>query len=149
MEQLKVKIIEVLRIAEVAITEDQVQILDRGVPHIPKSLPPGKFGIYTFSFENKFLKIGKAGSSSNARFLSQHYRPSSSNSNLAKSILMDAEFERYSLSEENINVWIKQNVRRIDILVDASLGIFVLNLIEAFLHVYYQPKFEGFAKQRI
>ncbi|GEM_PF-5297747 len=44
--------------------------------------------------------------------------------------------------------WIKKNCRRIDILLDADLGIFTLELIEATLHYKYEPKYEGFLAQR-
>lgn len=149
MEHLQAKLIDVLAIAGVTVNEEQIQVIDRGFPHKPESLPKDKFGIYTFSFNGEFLKIGKAGASSSARFFSHHYNPNSSRSNLAKSLITANEFHAYNLSEDNVGTWMKQNLRRIDILIDASLGIFVLNLLEAFLHVAYQPKFEGFVNQRL
>ena len=148
MDKLKEKLISVIQLAGTNITEDQLQIIDRGVPHHPSGLPKGKFGIYSFRFADEFLKIGKVGQNSDARFRSQHYVPKSSQSNLAKSVLNDSDFDRFNLTENNIGDWIKQNVRRIDFIIDASLGVFVLNLIEAFLHLYFQPKYEGFKNQR-
>lgn len=58
------------------------KVIDRGLPHTPKSLQPGMMGVYTFLYDDRFLKIGKAGPSSNARFLSQHYNPGSEMSKL-------------------------------------------------------------------
>ena len=52
------------------------------------------------------------------------------------------------LTEKNIGSWTKQNTGRIDILLDASLGIFTPELIEAALHFKYGPRYEGFQNQR-
>ncbi len=125
-----------------------VRIIDRGIPHTPKSLEKGTMGVYTFLYNDEFLKIGKAGPSSNARFTSQHYLPRSSQSNLSKSILMDETMKVYGITEENVGDWIKNNTRRIDILLDKELGIFALELIEAALHYKYEPRYEGFNTQR-
>lgn len=124
------------------------EIVDRGVPHIPKLLPAGKMGIYTFWYDGKFLKIGKAGPKSNARYFSQHYLPNSARSTLAASILNDKRMQGKCISEDNVGTWIKNNCRRIDILMDADLGIFSLELVEAALHYKYEPVYEGFSTQR-
>ena len=124
------------------------EIIDRGVPHAPQMLKPGTMGVYTFLYKDKFLKIGKAGPNSNARFFSQHYLPTSSASNLSKSILNDAEMRTLGITEQSVGNWIKQNTRRIDIILDESLGIFTLELIEAALHFKYEPRYEGFKNQR-
>lgn len=105
-------------------------------------------GVYTFWFEGDFLKIGKAGPSSNARFLSQHYNPRSARSTLAASILLDRRMQEKGITENNVGDWIKNNCRRVDILLDSDLGIFTLELIEAALHYKYEPIYEGFATQR-
>lgn len=124
------------------------KILDRGLPHQPKGLPSGTMGVYTFNYNGLFLKIGKAGPSSNARFLSQHYNPNSAMSNLAKSILNDTDMQNLRINELNVGDWIKRNCRRIDIIIDAEAGIFTLELIEAILHYKYSPIYEGFITQR-
>lgn len=124
------------------------EIIDRGLPHKPKSLPIGMMGVYAFWYNDRFLKIGKAGSKSGPRFLSQHYNPKSAQSTLAASILRDPDMLQFGVTEENVGVWIKENCRRIDILVNVELGIFTLGLIEAVLHYKYEPKYEGFATQR-
>lgn len=123
-------------------------IIDRGIPHQPKNLPLNMMGIYTFYYEGKFMKIGKAGTNSKARFLSQHYNPRSAQSNLAASILSDNRMHGKGLNENNVGDWIKNNCRRIDILFDSELGIFTLGLIESALHYKYEPIYEGFDTQR-
>jgi len=129
------------------IAKGKIQIIDCGVPHSPTSLPEGKMAVYTFFYKNECLKIGKAGPNSNARYLSQHYNPKSSQSNLAKSLLADEKFPVKTFNEENIGDWIKQNIRRINILVDKDLNIYILNLIEAFAQLYFHPRYEGFDTQ--
>ena len=138
---------EVTRIAGHEIDISKIEIIDRGIPHIPKSLKTGTMGVYTFLYNDKFLKIGTAGPNSNARFLSQHYTGSAM-STLSGSILADPDMEKFRLTKDNVGQWIKNNCRRIDILLDVEVGIFTLELIEATLHYRYEPKYEGFASQR-
>ncbi|WP_372011385.1 hypothetical protein NBRC13296_12550 [Paenibacillus chitinolyticus] len=128
-------------------TDEQIAIVNRGRPH-KCTFKQGKMYVYTFSFNEDYLKIGKAGSNSKARFYSQHYNPESSQSNLAKSIILDPAMEFYSLSSSTVGDWIKNNVDRIDIEIDAKLGVFTLNLIESILHCLYLPRYEGFKTQR-
>lgn len=94
------------------------------------------------------MKIGKAGPNSNARFLSQHYNPNSAMSNLAKSILSDVNMQNLGITEQNVGDWIKQNCRRIDVVIDRKVGIFALELVEAILHYKYSPIYEGYINQR-
>ena len=43
---------------ECPIDSSKINIIDRGLPHIaPRSLPKGKMAIYTFVYEDRFLKI--------------------------------------------------------------------------------------------
>ncbi len=130
------------------IDHSKYEIIDRGVPHKPKSMPKGTMGIYSFWYEDKALKIGKAGPKSNPRFLSQHYNPKSAQSNLATSILKDTDMVSKGINEANVGDWIKESCRRVDILLDVELGIFTLELIEAALHYKYEPEYEGFVAQR-
>ena len=67
-----------------------------------------------FSDKDRVLKVGKAGQNSNARYMSQHYNPRSSQSNLANSLLKDEDaVQRYSINKENVSAWIKQNTDRV------------------------------------
>jgi len=118
-------------------------------PHKPKSLPKGKMGIYIFHHEKDCLKIGKAGANSGPRFKSHHYAIGRSPSNLAKSLLDDINMQRFGLTKEIIGEWIRNNTERTDILVDEALGIFTLNLLEAFLHCRLNPRYEGFKSQKV
>ncbi|WP_243175932.1 hypothetical protein [Clostridium sporogenes] len=141
-------IYEVSSVLGKPIDKRKYKIVDRGMPHKPKSLPKQKMSVYTFWYNGKFIKIGKAGPNSNARFESQHYNPQSSKSNLAASILSDERMKDKDITENNIGDWIKNNCRRVDILLDSDLGIFSLELIEAALHYKYEPVYEGFVTQR-
>ncbi|HZJ77896.1 MAG TPA: hypothetical protein VFD52_03745 [Clostridia bacterium] len=141
-------ILDVSKILGKPIDKEKYEIVDRGIPRQPRSLPFQMMGVYTFWYEGNFLKIGKAGPSSNARFLSQHYNPRSAQSTLAASILLDGKMQNKGINEVNVGDWIKNNCRRIDILLDVDLGIFTLELVEAALHYKYEPIYEGFAAQR-
>jgi hypothetical protein len=147
-KDLKDIILDISAILGKPIFEDKFEIIDRGVPHRPVPLPNGKMGIYMFVYEDSFLKIGKAGPKSNARFYSQHYNQKSAKSTLAASILSDKTFDNVNITESNIGDWIKENCYRMDILIDANLGIFALELIEAALHYKYEPMYEGITSQR-
>ncbi|MDI9370569.1 MAG: hypothetical protein QM446_06570 [Synergistota bacterium] len=130
------------------ISRDTYEIVDRGLPHIPPTrLPEGKMAIYMFLLGDEFLKIGKANHRSNARYCSQHYGLSS-RSTLAKSLLSDSRMSSLNIDPSNIKDWIKSNCRRIDIVINADLGVFTLVLIEGVMHYKYEPKYEGFASQR-
>ncbi len=126
----------------------EVKIIDRGVPHVPGTLPKDHMAVYTFIYQGQFLKIGKVGHKSGARFTSQHYSPNSSISNLASSILKDPDMYHLGLNENTVGDWIKNNCRRVDILMPNEMGIFTLELVEAILHYKYEPKYEGFSSQR-
>lgn len=130
------------------ISRDAYEIIDRGLPHIPPTrLPAGKMAIYMFLLGDAFLKIGKANQRSNSRFCSQHYG-FNAQSTLAKSLLSDNGLGDLNIAPSNIKDWIKNNCRRIDIIINADLGVLTLELIEGVMHYKYVPKYEGFASQR-
>jgi hypothetical protein len=125
------------------------EIVIRNAPHDIPQLPDGKMGIYTFLYNDRFLKIGKAGQNSKPRFSSHHYNPKSTMSTLAASLLKDKEMcRRCKISEANVKEWIMQNCTRIDVIIDAGLDVLALGLIESVLHYYYKPEYEGFRSQR-
>ena len=127
---------------------NKVSVIDRGIPHSIEKLPQHSMAIYMFKYKDEYLKIGKVGSKSNARFSFQHYNPNSAISNLAKSIINDKELNNDNkLNGSNIKDWMLNNLQRIDIIMDEDLGIFVLDLFEACLHYKYKPKYEGFKTQ--
>jgi len=60
---------------------------DQGESAHRATLPKGKMACYVFLTDERCLKVGKVGPKSGPRFSYQHYDPTSSMSNLAKSIL--------------------------------------------------------------
>jgi len=113
-------------------------------PHKPPTLPKGKMAVYIFTYKECFLKIGKAGPNSNARYSSQHYNMDSSRSNLAKSLVNDLPNEKWEgLTSDNVSSWIKDKTTRYNILMEESPKLLLLNLLEAFLHYRLEPEFEG------
>ncbi|MEK7731657.1 MAG: hypothetical protein AAB363_07350, partial [Planctomycetota bacterium] len=115
-------------------------------------LPTCKFAVYVFSRGTMILKVGKVGANSGARYTSQHYNPKSSESNLAKSILDDCNrsnlFNLTHVDETNVGGLIKENIDRVNLLMDERLGVPLLSLLEAFLQCHLKPRYEGFKSQR-
>jgi hypothetical protein len=127
----------------------QLEVQDRGCPHVPAALPRGRMAVYIFALADSALKVGKVGRNSNARFQTQHYLPGSSGSNLAKSLLDDETGPCCEVSADEIGSWMRQRLHRIDILLNADAGVAVLSYLEAFLHCRLSPKYEGFVSQRV
>ncbi len=122
--------------------DEDFYILYQPKGHIPIKLPKDKMSVYSFVYNDRFLKIGQANTRSNARYQSQHYHPRSSGSNLANSMLKDPAFSSF-LNVDNITSWIKDNCEIYDVIIDARLGKVTLNFIEGLLHYKYNPKYEG------
>ena len=148
-KELLYDFVQAAKLAGIAISETDISAEELPAPHSPpSSLPRGKIAVYVFSWRNECLKVGKVGPRSQARYTSQHYSPGSSNSNLAKSILKEKkELGLADLDKTKIGNWIRKNTDRINFIVDASLGIPTLTLLEAFLQCRLKPKFEGFDSQ--
>jgi hypothetical protein len=143
-----------LKIAELAgvnLSRDALTFETLSAPHKPpSSLSKNKMAVYVFLWKGDCLKVGKVGQNSQARYTSQHYSPSSSNSNLAKSIIAAREkLGLAGISEYSVGSWIKSNVDRVNILLDSECGIPVLTLLESFLQCRLKPRFEGFESQRL
>ncbi len=154
IDEVKENFIEICKLAmcEIFSYEIEVEILEAGISsHIPTKLPEGKMAVYVFMDKDflKCFKIGKAGANSNARYQSQHYNPNSANSNLALSILDDYEYNNLNEVQRNVGEWIKCNMTRINFLVNSEKGILILNMLEAFLQLRLNPKYEGHRNQRI
>lgn len=110
--------------------------------HIPLQLPANKAAVYIFKWNDTYLKVGKVNANSNARYQSQHYNPNSSNSNLSKSLLGDAEFQAL-LGDANVGNWIKENTIRFNILIPTNFGNNFVHFAEAFFILKCNPKFEN------
>lgn len=140
----------VAEIADVSVPPTALAIERLSAPHKPpSSLPKGKMAVYVFEWKGHCLKVGKVGPNSQARYTSQHYSPSSSSSNLAKSLIAGREeLGIPTVSESNVGRWIKENVDRTNFLLDVGCGVPVLTLLESFLQCRLRPRFEGFESQR-
>ena len=114
-------------------------------PHVPpKSLPIGKMAIYGFYWNGVWLKIGKAGPQSQARYTSQHYNPASVPSTLAASFQRDSKMQDLpEFKDGKVGDWIKTHCCRVNILISAEVGKSSLSLLEAFLHARLDPEYEG------
>ena len=147
MENLISGFVKVTELTDSPIDRSKIKICPRN-PHSPEKLPAGKMGIYIFCYRGQCLKIGKAGAKSGARFTSHHYALGRATSNLAKSLFNDLEIRNIgNIPEIGIGEWIKNNTVRTDILLDETLSVWTLNLLEAFLHYQCRPKYEGFKSQ--
>ncbi|WP_417657715.1 hypothetical protein [Pseudidiomarina aestuarii] len=137
-------------IARIKINRDQVSVEILPAPHRPPSrLPAGKMAIYVFVYGDTTLKVGKAGSNSQARYISQHYNAGSSPSTLAASLLKrGGEIGVSNLDNDSVSEWIKSETDRINFVLDSEVGIDGLSLFESFLHCRLKPVFEGFSSQR-
>jgi hypothetical protein len=127
---------------ECDLSKIKVEVVNK--PHRPSGLPTGKMAVYCFFLNGQALKIGIAGSNSSPRYLSQHYRPNSAGSNLAKSILAyPSKIGIAPLHTNFVGTWIKEHTDRINILLPDSFGKPILSMLESFLHARWKPIYEG------
>ena len=92
-------------------------------PHRPGNLPYGKRAVVVFydPESERFLLIGLVGPNSNPRFLSQHYRPHSSGSNLARKLLEhQVDLGLRGLTPASVGHWMKAHLARINIFLPAE-----------------------------
>jgi len=151
VENLISDFIEVASISGFYVNRDDILYQALPAPHNPVNLPKNKQAVYVFSMpasNNKILKVGKVGPKSNARFLSQHYNPKSSNSNLSASLLKHPEMWMQLGISGGINLssvgdWLKQNTDRENFYLDIRHGKYLLSLLEIFLQSRFNPIFEG------
>jgi hypothetical protein len=123
--------------------EMEVEYLD--APHRPPTrLPVGRMAIYGFRGDGTWLKIGKAGPNSNARYTSQHYNLGSAQSTLAGSLANDPRMRTVAgFDPRSPGVWIKAATHRVNILLPSQRQAALLSLLEAFLHLQLRPRYEG------
>ncbi|MGA7178903.1 MAG: hypothetical protein WBX11_04860 [Thiobacillaceae bacterium] len=140
----------VARLADINLPEGSIVTEELAAPHVPPTrLPAGKMAVYVFSKGPDVLKVGKVGAKSQARYTSQHYNPGSAMSTLAASILADRELLGVDVEDAAIGDWIRQNIDRVNFLMDEKVGVRVLTLLESFLQCRLKPRFEGFKSQRM
>lgn len=139
-DQLISDFIQVANLAGIPISQPDVMYKVLPVPHEPPTrLPQDKKAVYVFCTMTECLKVGKAGPKSHARFTSQHYLPTSSRSNLAKSLVRTNVLS----ADADTRVWIRQNCTRHHFYLDASQPTALLNLLEAFIQCRLKPTYEG------
>ncbi len=134
----------------------EVRVESLGRPHAPVTLPSGWQGVYGFRYNGTWLKVGKAGPKSGARWVSQHYNPGSAMSNLALSLVKYGHFatlEHPALGQlratlrdialDDIGDWIKANTERVNVVIRADMGTSGLARLESTAHRFLKPVFEG------
>lgn len=111
--------------------------------HIIGNQHLGQPYVYLFYHKTKkqFLKIGKAGPNSQNRIY-QHYNPGSSGSNLAASLLGSIEFNAEINGISEVGPWIQSNTLLYLLIIMNKKDRFLLNFLEAFLHLKLNPLFE-------
>lgn len=144
LEEALASFIEVSKLAGDPVSPDDLQIEYLPAPHKPPSnLPKGKMAVYAFWWNDQWLKIGKAGPNSSPRYISQHYTGKAP-STLRGSIEKDPKMKVIIESEtQDLGKWIKDNTCRLDILISTDQDSKLLSLLEAFLHVRLNPRYEG------
>lgn len=150
IEMLITDFVQVAQLAGLPITTKDITHQELPCPHRPVSLPKGKQAVYVFWMPDPHevvLKVGKVGPNSGARFVSQHYLPSSSASNLAKSLLNDNTFWS-SLGVivppvESVGEWVRRYTCRTNLYLLSDTGPLALSLFEVFLQCRLKPRYEG------
>lgn len=137
--------VTVVALAHSPLHRGEVEVEYLLAPHKPPSrLPIGKMAVYGFSYQGNWLKIGKAGPNSTARYTSQHYNPNSARSTLAASLASDPRMVGLAaFNPAAPGDWIRSATSRVNILLDNKHGTLLLAMLEAFLHLRLRPRYEG------
>jgi hypothetical protein len=106
---------QVTELAGMPIRQDQWEIEFREAPHCPPPiLPAGMKAIYGFWGAGVWLKIGMAGTKSQARYTSQHYNKGSAPSTLAASLANDPRMsDLVEFDQDSPGAWIKTRCNRV------------------------------------
>jgi hypothetical protein len=141
----------VAQLAGDPITKADITVEYLNAPHrSPTRLPAGQMAIYGFWHDGVWLKIGKAGPKSAARYTSQHYSPISAISTLARSLIGDPAMRGVAgFDPERSGDWIRANTCRVNLLLPANRSVELLSLLEAFLHLRLRPRYEGPVRSEI
>ena len=124
---------------------------------MPVALRKGWQGVYAFGFGTAWLKVGKAGPNSNARWVSQHYKATRSLSNLAWSLLRYTHLSSFNhpslptnlraqlmaVPPDALGDWIKDHTVRVNLTIRAELGAAALDRLERIAQDVLKPVFEG------
>jgi hypothetical protein len=133
------------RLGGVDLPADAIELEFLPAPHKPPSrMPLGKMAVYAFWGDGCWLKVGKVGANSTARYTSQHYNPGSARSTLAASLLKCDVIACNALFDPNApGEWLRAHTHRVNVLLSSDLPYELLSLLEAFLHLRLMPRYEG------
>ncbi len=98
-------------------------------------------GIYLFFQDQEWLRIGQTGYS--PRFTSQHYGTKRAGSTFAADIWANRDQFGFDGAESQVDAWILQNIGRANVRLPAQHGEAMSRMLEAFLHLNLNPRFEG------
>ena len=135
----------------------EIEVESLGVPHRPTPLRTGCQGVYMFRLGEVWLKVGKAGPHSLARWTSHHYGVTRAMSTLAWSLFQYGHVSTFehpdlpqglrpqlkSVHPDAIGDWIKQHTARLNITIRAELGALALDRLESIARDVLHPVFEG------
>lgn len=134
----------------------EIRVENLGIPHRPLPLLAGWQGVYCFRYGAAWLKVGKAGPKSAARWTSQHYNAGSAPSTLAFSLLRYGHFSELEFSDvpelkehlqdvkaDELGDWIKKYTERVNVIIRAEIGPSGLDMLEKIAHGHLKPRFEG------
>lgn len=143
VEQALVDFREVARLGGIELEPGELVVERLPAPHrSPARLPPAMMAVYAFWSDGVWLKIGKVGPNSNARYTSQHYLAGSARSTLAASLIASPPMDQ-GFDPAQAGTWIRERTCRLNILLPANRPRELLSLLEAFLHLRFRPRFEG------
>ena len=116
----------------------------RWPPHESPGPLKGRGAVYSFFWPERgeFLKVGKAGYGTEARYRYQHYGDRAG-STLFKDLKADCRELGVPCEDGALKDWMYANLARADILLAPGYDEFVLSLLEAFLHLRWRPRYEG------
>ncbi|MBN2549895.1 MAG: hypothetical protein JXB15_12100 [Anaerolineales bacterium] len=136
--------ISVAELAGNPIARAEIQVEYLPAPHRPPThLPAGKMAVYGFWGDGVWLKIGKVGPKSAARYCYQHYNGDAP-STLAGSLASDPKMRKVAGFKRNDpGEWMKASTSRVNILLSSQRERELLSLLEAFLHLRLRPRYEG------
>lgn len=137
-----------LAVAELAgdpVSRSDLELEYLAAPHRPPPrLPAGRMAVYGFWGDGAWLKIGKVGPRSNARYTGQHYHARGAISTLAGSLARDPRMLAVAgFDPQAPGAWVRAATHRVNILLPATRHPALLSLLEAFLHLRLRPRYEG------
>jgi len=153
-------IADLMRVAELAghpFSPRDIRFESLPAPHTPPTkLPTGSAAVYVFACGTTCLLVDKADITTQTWYTKQHYRSTSSNSALARSILKygrtqvgtgEANPDLHTiwggLNNETVAEWLQTHTSRYHFFLEGKQPPFVLNLICAYLQCRLNPMFEA------